>query len=471
MPGGAGKGWKKILRPGRMQFMPGIVEPSRNGIIEWGRAYRDVDFAVCWVLLHQKNPIYRDWTLRSLEPHELYSTQNIGLMGGALSGNRVCVDLDDRRVLELADSYLPQTALEAGRPGKPRSHRWYVATDLRPEDIARPEVAGGIGGPRTRHFDGIDLLGTGAQAVSPPSLWTDPNDHRRKERRRWDRLGEASPIPYGEMLERISSLLKAAGLQTPETQPEITPCEVRSLSNRHTDTHPSESNTVTSYQVGVMSAIPPGVDKLVWDSVLLVVSGCVPRRRGMRQRCLCRMSSGLKAIDSLMSLELRLAAFRLWYEASKGVIREKDPEVSLRSFLGAWDRCDVRPFRRPASARTDTPAAQHTLVWVDGDFGESGEFGYVAGRKDVSDIDVGEGTAREKLYRLLAFLQQEAGPHLFPLTHEMMADRLGIHKQSVKRLVDDAIKRGHLSRPRKGWRGVVNGKQESKCSWYRFLNC
>jgi hypothetical protein len=88
------------------------------------------------------------------------------------------VDIDDTKLLEctggrrsVADEFLPDTGRIDGRPGKPRSHRSYVA-DLKAED-----------------FKDLDdtmlvqiLAGRGKQAVVPPSLWT-LNGHQ--ERRAW----------------------------------------------------------------------------------------------------------------------------------------------------------------------------------------------------------------------------------------------------------------------------------------------
>ena len=52
---------------------------------------------------------------------------NIGIVLGEASGGLVDVDLDCPEALEVADQYLPATFAVTGRPGAPRSHRWYVS--------------------------------------------------------------------------------------------------------------------------------------------------------------------------------------------------------------------------------------------------------------------------------------------------------------------------------------------------------
>jgi transposase InsO family protein len=46
-----------------------------------------------------------------------------------LSGDLVCVDIDNTHALTLADNLLPQTSMIEGRPGKPSSHRWYRVSE------------------------------------------------------------------------------------------------------------------------------------------------------------------------------------------------------------------------------------------------------------------------------------------------------------------------------------------------------
>src|SRR5262249_6931914 len=138
------------------------------------------------------------------------------IQAGALSGGLVCVDIDAPDVLDLADQYLPPTGMVEGRPGKPRSHRWYTATNVPAEVTAGGHVAGGLGRPRTVRFkrpDGtplIDFLGTGAQAVAPPSVWTSKKGGRR-ERRAWDVFGEPAALECQDLFEAVCRLAASCG--------------------------------------------------------------------------------------------------------------------------------------------------------------------------------------------------------------------------------------------------------------------
>src|SRR5262245_5125441 len=86
---------------------------------------RQRGYGVVWIRENDKRPRAKGWTLRSQEPEDYTPGSNLGLMTGPLSGNLVCVDLDSSDALRLADQYLPPTPMVDGRPGKPRSHRWY----------------------------------------------------------------------------------------------------------------------------------------------------------------------------------------------------------------------------------------------------------------------------------------------------------------------------------------------------------
>ena len=88
----------------------------------------------------------------------------------------------------MADEYLPTTGMVEGRPGKRRSHRWYRVINIPPELTAAPNVAGGIGGPKTRQFRHsktkeiiVEFRGTGSQAVVPPSKWISKDGKRQED--------------------------------------------------------------------------------------------------------------------------------------------------------------------------------------------------------------------------------------------------------------------------------------------------
>ncbi len=174
--------------------------------------YRSSGLAVAAIRPGEKVPGYAGWTLRTLEPQDFRRGDQVGLMPGRLSGDLVCVDLDSAEALVRADEFLPPTGMVEGRPGKRRSHRYYRVTNVPPELTAGPDVAGGIGGPRIRHFPGggIDLIGTGGQVVAPPSL------HPSGERREWEAFGEPAVVDCTELYAAVEELARECGWRPPE---------------------------------------------------------------------------------------------------------------------------------------------------------------------------------------------------------------------------------------------------------------
>jgi hypothetical protein len=185
-------------------------------IREWAAEYRQRGLAVCRLKPGQKTPRYPKWNLASLEPDDFGPADSIGIISGRLSGDLVCVDIDCREALEEADRYLPGTRMEEGRPGKPRSHRWFKVTDIPPQWTAT--CAGGLGGPRTHPFSRgrgknqmvVEFRGTGAQAAVPASVWTS-QDGTRQEQRVWHSFAEPAVLGHRELLEAVARFAAACG--------------------------------------------------------------------------------------------------------------------------------------------------------------------------------------------------------------------------------------------------------------------
>jgi hypothetical protein len=195
-------------------------------IHDWAVLYLNRGFAIARIKPGEKRPREKGWNLQSFDPDALREVDNVGIQAGRLSGDLVCVDLDSRHALALADQYLPPTGMVEGRPGKPRSHRWYRVENIPSPLIAERDVASGMGGPRIRHFNGpdgkrlIDFLGTGRQAVVPPSLWVS-EDKTHCERREWDVFEEPAVLDCQELFDAVCRLASACGW-TPKEEPSAT---------------------------------------------------------------------------------------------------------------------------------------------------------------------------------------------------------------------------------------------------------
>jgi hypothetical protein len=121
----------------------------------------------------EKGPKLPGWQNLALRADELFryfgTSQNVGVILGAKSGELVDVDPDCAEALALADLYLPATRAMFGRPSKPRSHRILLAPNAVYESFVDP-------------LTGETLLelraGGGHQTLFPPSI-TDG------ERREW----------------------------------------------------------------------------------------------------------------------------------------------------------------------------------------------------------------------------------------------------------------------------------------------
>ncbi len=121
-----------------------------------------------------KNPNRAGWqkerrTLADLA--DFSGDVNVGILLGKPSSGLVDVDLDCDEAISLADKFLPQTPLIHGRPGRPRSHRWYVAPDSK--TVKFEDTDGSML---------VELRSSGCQTIAPPSQhpsgelldWEDP---------------------------------------------------------------------------------------------------------------------------------------------------------------------------------------------------------------------------------------------------------------------------------------------------------
>lgn len=151
------------------QQVPSKPETSTQAAIEaMRRGYQAVA-----IYDGTKRPLGSAWTHQRWESEEQIrasferwrthdGASGIGLVLGEPSNGLIDVDLDHPKSMRLKDYFLPPTPMQTGRPGRPRSHRWYrVEGDL----------------PSTRRYTmpdksvSIELRSTGGQTLIPPSIW------------------------------------------------------------------------------------------------------------------------------------------------------------------------------------------------------------------------------------------------------------------------------------------------------------
>jgi hypothetical protein len=186
---------------------------------EWATEYERRGLALARIRPGEKRPTDKGWTKQTFPAEQFGDGDNIGIQSGKLSGDLVCIDIDDFGALADAEAFLPATEMIDGRPGKPRSHRWYRVTNI-PQGLTS-NAAGGIGGPRTKQFksaDGqmlVEFRGTGSQAVVPPSVWTS-RDGKPSEQRVWDCFGEPAVVDCQELFDCVERLAVAHGHVRPK---------------------------------------------------------------------------------------------------------------------------------------------------------------------------------------------------------------------------------------------------------------
>jgi len=134
-----------------------------------------------------KNPNRKGWQKERHDERDLprvFRNQvNIGILTGEPSGWLVDVDCDVPEALAAADVFLPTTARIHGRPGSPRSHRWYVAPMAKYEAFTFPEGGADTAAATTY----IELRSSNHQTIVPPSV-------ADGEQRHWDARGDPAQV-------------------------------------------------------------------------------------------------------------------------------------------------------------------------------------------------------------------------------------------------------------------------------------
>jgi putative DNA primase/helicase len=185
-------------------------EPS--GALAYALGYARRGWSVIPIPHQSKRPLLDGWQQLRLKEsdfpqHFNGAPQNIGVLTGEPSSWVVDVDLDHPRAVELADEFLPPTPAVFGRPGKPRSHRFYRALKPVATKQHRSKSAGMI----------VELRSTGLQTVVPPST------HESGEPITWETEGaepaEVDPGVLAEIVKRLADTVKVELGEKAATKP------------------------------------------------------------------------------------------------------------------------------------------------------------------------------------------------------------------------------------------------------------
>lgn len=146
-----------------------------------------------------KSPQIRGWQTLRLDEAELrteFATADLnrGRLLGAASDGLVDCDLDAPEAVALAERFLPPTDEIHGRPGKVRSHYWYVVAEKTFKSTKYPDETGRMI---------VELRGDGAQTIVPPSR------HTSGETYCWDRAGAPGKISTAELRAATGRLAAA----------------------------------------------------------------------------------------------------------------------------------------------------------------------------------------------------------------------------------------------------------------------
>lgn len=174
----------------------------RSGIpLAYARGYLRRGFRVVPVPEGQKAPVLKNWQhlcLTEADLPEYFSNRsNIGLLVGEPSGHLVDIDLDCPVARLLAADFLPETDLISGRPGSPKSHRWYISkigTAKFIDPICEDRKKGTL----------VEIRSTGAQTVVPPSV------HPSGEIYEWSSKGRPAEIDPIHLLAATRELAGCA---------------------------------------------------------------------------------------------------------------------------------------------------------------------------------------------------------------------------------------------------------------------
>jgi hypothetical protein len=134
---------------------------------------------------------------------------NIGLLLGEPSGGLVDADLDSHEAVRAAPYLLPATDMISGRPGKQKSHYWYVTDDPPAKASAKfkdPDKGfyEADADDEDRKLVLVELRSTGGQTIIPPSA------HPKAGLYAWDSFGRPARVAIDVLRKALCQVAGAA---------------------------------------------------------------------------------------------------------------------------------------------------------------------------------------------------------------------------------------------------------------------
>lgn len=169
-------------------------------VAEWVAAYAAEGWSVLPIPAGSKAPQVKGWEQKSFGPKDFTPDSNIGVHLGkrdATAPGLYDVDLDHPWAAKAADLLLPATGRVSGRPGKPRSHRFYYS----PDAIGLTPYVGLEG--MLVELRGTNQKGALTQTVIPPSV------HTSGEQIAWDQHGPVATVPADHLSKCVKLVAMA----------------------------------------------------------------------------------------------------------------------------------------------------------------------------------------------------------------------------------------------------------------------
>jgi hypothetical protein len=215
------------------------MEAVCDNLLASARAYIEAGYRVVPVPTGQKGPRTRGWQQLRIDRDQVGEHfrpgMNIGLLLGEPSGWLVDVDLDCEEAIELAEDLLPATTCVTGRPGSPRSHRWYIAKGACTQQHRDP----------TDDSMMVELRSTGAQTLIGPS--------RHPDGEPYDMLvGQPVEVDAEELTQAVAQLARAI-LARRRPAPAPSPTALRDTPA------PTTPNALLARAGAYLDALPPAI--------------------------------------------------------------------------------------------------------------------------------------------------------------------------------------------------------------------